>query len=145
MTDIQGQQKPSLSDLAHFGVKGMKWGVRKAPTTEQIKGARRRLDKDLVDLGEQRQQIKSAKKSGDVQRVAREKKKFADMHKSFLKNPDRPTAMRMTRGEQAALLAIGTVMAPGAGTVTAAVRIGAQTTASRIVEKRQKAGYYDNK
>jgi hypothetical protein len=42
-------------------------------------------------------------------------------------------------------LAIGTVMAPGAGTVTAAVRIGAQTTASRIVEKRQKAGYYDNK
>lgn len=29
MTIIDGAEKPSLEDLAHFGVKGMKWGVRK--------------------------------------------------------------------------------------------------------------------
>lgn len=27
MTDLNGQDKPSLEDLAHHGVKGMKWGV----------------------------------------------------------------------------------------------------------------------
>ena len=27
--EIVGSEKPSLEDLVHFGVKGMKWGVRK--------------------------------------------------------------------------------------------------------------------
>jgi hypothetical protein len=35
MTIILGAEKPSLEDLAHFGVKGMKWGVRKPQTPQE--------------------------------------------------------------------------------------------------------------
>lgn len=35
---IQGQEKPSLEDLAHFGVMGMKWGVRRGGLGSRLKG-----------------------------------------------------------------------------------------------------------
>lgn len=36
------EDKPSLEELFHFGVKGMRWGVRKKVTTSDIKSARAR-------------------------------------------------------------------------------------------------------
>jgi hypothetical protein len=44
MTIIVGHEKPSLSDLSHYGVKGMKWGERMAARREKRK-ALRSLDK----------------------------------------------------------------------------------------------------
>lgn len=44
MTEIVGQEKPSLDDLAHFGVKGMKWGQRMAARRTQRRTLRA-LDK----------------------------------------------------------------------------------------------------
>lgn len=44
MTDIVGQEKPSLQDLAHFGVKGMRWGQRMAERRTQRRTLRA-LDK----------------------------------------------------------------------------------------------------
>lgn len=37
MGKILAEEKPSLDDLAHFGVKGMKWGVKKAYTNRVTK------------------------------------------------------------------------------------------------------------
>lgn len=58
MTYIIGQEKPSLDDLSHFGVKGMKWGHRQAqpatggsssgaatPSNRQLNKASRMKDK----------------------------------------------------------------------------------------------------
>lgn len=52
---IMGQEKPSLEDLAHFGVKGMRWGVRKATdlTPDVLnrdfgKRALKRIDKKVL-------------------------------------------------------------------------------------------------
>lgn len=42
MSHILGQNKPSLDDLVHFGVKGMKWGVRK----DRPEGVSRRTARD---------------------------------------------------------------------------------------------------
>ena len=44
MTEIVGQEKPSLQDLAHFGVKGMRWGERMAARRTQRRSLRA-LDK----------------------------------------------------------------------------------------------------
>lgn len=44
MTIIVGHEKPSLADLAHYGVKGMKWGERMAARRTQRR-ALRAMDK----------------------------------------------------------------------------------------------------
>jgi len=39
MTYLVGDEKPSLEDLAHHGVKGMKWGVRTGGLRGRVRGA----------------------------------------------------------------------------------------------------------
>ena len=49
MTDIY--EKPSLDELAHFGVKGMKWGKRKTPSSSKVAFKTAKTDrKELKDL-----------------------------------------------------------------------------------------------
>ena len=83
--------------LAHYGVKGMKWGVRK----ERIKNAR-------ASVRSQKKAIRQAKKEGHVQRMS-------DLQKKLRNDPDRITAGYMTRGEQIVGTIVGSVLTSGIG------------------------------
>lgn len=46
MTVIIGEEKPSIDDILHFGVKGMRWGVRKSdPGLDTSEGRKKRIGK----------------------------------------------------------------------------------------------------
>lgn len=58
MTYVLGQEKPSLESLQHFGVKGMKWGVKK----REVGGATDRIlfgKRGVASIKEQVSQGKS--------------------------------------------------------------------------------------
>jgi hypothetical protein len=126
-------------ELAHSGVLGMKWGHRKSANGSQIRTARRNLSKQLDDIDTQRGIAKAAGK-GTRKRTA-ENNKLDTMKVSFLKNPDRVIAARMTRGEKIAALII---TAPTYGTVGAAA-IAGTSAASRRIELKQQTGQYNKK
>lgn len=48
--DILGQEKPSLDDLVHYGVKGMKWGVRKSTPEGVSRSTNREARKDAREF-----------------------------------------------------------------------------------------------
>ena len=127
------EEKPPLDEalLEHFGVKGMKWGVRKSrPTSNDIRGAR------AMDASRRRsiaaQVDKTNLASGKAQ--DREAKKLSDMSMDYLKNPDRATALRLTKGEKVALtiLAVGV---PGIGTAAAAGTVASRVLVRKAIEK----------
>lgn len=104
MTEFVGAEKPSLEELAHHGVKGMKWGQHKAPgskpSTEQIKDARVRQFSRLANVNAQAHKLNLATgKQKDV-----EAKKYVKLHNDFQTNKDAAVAARMTKGEKAANL-----------------------------------------
>lgn len=99
---LNEQGKPSMAAvLAHHGVKGMKWGVRKAhSTTAEIRDARirqhargKRLQSAVDNLN-----LASAGSNKAQQKAA--VKKFQTAQKDFLTNEDRVTAARITTGEK---------------------------------------------
>jgi hypothetical protein len=83
-------QKPEtpeelLNSLQHHGVKGMRWGVRKArPSRSEILGARQR----------------QARREDDATNPKLSTAKRAKALKEFDTNEDRITALRLTRGEK---------------------------------------------
>lgn len=113
--------------LTHHGVKGMKWGHRKHATsaerTRSVRLAR-------AESFKQREAFKTAPR-GSAQR---EKAKAA-----FLRNPDRATALRLTRGEKVTL-AILAVAVPGPGTFAAAVTAGSRVAVRKSIERKQARG-----
>lgn len=126
-------EKPSLEDMIeHHGVKGQKWGVKKAkPSSSDIQGARARIGSQTRQINSQIDRLNlSTGKTAD-----KEAKKLSDMHASFLRNPDRATALRLTRGEKAALSILALV--PGPGTVAAGVVAGSRVAARKQIEKSQ--------
>lgn len=138
--DIIGQDKPSLEDaLQHFGVRGMKWGIRKGVGPE-IRRARLNVANASSDIRAQKKIVRKTTDRGTAERAAG-KKKVADMEMALLNNPDRATAMRMTRGEKATVLALNVVNP--IGFASAAAVIGARSVASRVIAKKQKSGAYN--
>lgn len=83
--------------LAHYGVKGMKWGVRK----ERIKAARASV----------RSQVKDIKKAGEEGRH----KQMSNLQAKLENDPDRITAMYMTRGEQLVSVLVSSITTSGVG------------------------------
>lgn len=124
---IIGQEKPSLEDLAHFGVLGMKWGHRKAATGKDIRAARRRLNTSANKFDDQRDRVKETEKGTKARADA--KKKLEKMRSDWMKDPDRVIASRMTRGEKAAAL----IIAGPFGLIP----IAATSAISRTIERKQ--------
>lgn len=147
---VSEEEKPSLEELAleHFGVKGMKWGVvkakladSKAPTGKVIRKARRSVNKQERKLfGQHVRQLGTFNKE---KRAAR-KTKMAGMKLALLNDPDRATAARITRGEKALILVLGTPLSV-AGAATTAGILGASTAQRKIIEKRQREGFYNKR
>lgn len=129
--------------LAHYGKKGMKWGVRNdtdkaaagrtKPTNTEIANARARIASKERRINQQIDRTNLA--SGKQQKA--EAKKLSEISTDYLKDPDRATALRMTTGEKAVLglLAVGV---PGIGTAAAAAIAGGQRASRAGVERQQR-------
>lgn len=131
------QKKPPLEELTHYGVKGMRWGVRRSDAqlakatkpkgkagkepskskqkTNRIKQARGRSAKQEVRVQKAKAELLLAE--NDKQRKGAAKKLETEYGK-YVNSPDRTTAARMTRGQKAAVGAgalLATVMTTPVG------------------------------
>lgn len=136
---ITFEECQNLDDvLAHYGKKGMKWGVRNAekrmskPTNDQILDARTRLASAQRQINNQADKVNTSSGKKQTQEAA----KYAKMKADFLKNPDQVTARYMTRGDKAAH-ALLAVAFPAVGTGIAAVSVGANRVVRKDFEKMQ--------
>ena len=110
MIEYGNEVNPPMEEaLAHYGVKGMKWGVRKAsgsrPSGKDIKSARKNVAAGEKDIRSQKRVVRKTK---DPAAKEAEKAKLGKMKDAHRKNPNRLTALHMTKGEQAvnAILAL---------------------------------------
>lgn len=126
-------------ELAHYGIKGMRWGVRSHIPSSQVRAARARINKQSAGLDRKAAEILVTTKRGSAAREAG-KKTLRDMHVDFLKNPDRVVAMRMTLGEK---IAAGLLTATGAGAPAVGAAVLGQQIVSRRVQFKQETGAYD--
>ncbi len=93
-------EKPGTpEELAHHGVKGMKWGVRRASTREFRKTNPTKQERNIeIRRARRAQGERRANISSEPNKVLRK-----EMKKAYLNHPDRVTAHRLTSGEKATL------------------------------------------
>lgn len=129
---IDQDEKPLPADiLAHHGVKGQKWGVTKKSTTADIQDARARVGSQVRAINSQRDRVNLS--TGATQK--REVKKLHDVEMNFLKNPDRETALKLTKGEKfiSGLIAVGI---PGVGTAAVGADVAIRAHARKQIRKQ---------
>lgn len=123
--------------LAHYGVLGMKWGkTRVRATGPQIRSARRSVQKSAIKVADAKSAVKAAPK-GSAKR-AKAETNLAKTKVDFLKNPDRVTAARLTRGEKA-VVALFLTPAGAAGA------IAGTSAVSRRIEFQQDTKAFNKK
>lgn len=130
------KDKPSLEELMHHGVKGMKWGQHKAkPTNSDIKNARINTASRQRELGRAADQLNLVARSGTEAQKKAAVKNYAKKEMDYLKSPDRATALRMTTGEKFIIGALGIT---GVGLAPAAGFAGARVAVRKLEEKSVK-------
>lgn len=127
-----GKEMSPEETLAHYGVLGMKWGrTRARATAGEIREARSRVNA-------QRGKLLSKEVAAIKASPGQEKKKAVvdanRMRARYLKNPDRVTAARMTRGEKA----VFALLVPGG-----LAAIAGTSAASRRIEYKQDRKMYN--
>ncbi len=126
-----GEDMTDEDSLAHYGVKGMKWGQRKKANSFDIKKARRNVGAERDKLREQADVVARTHKGNRAAQQA----KLDKMTAAYLKNPDRVTSARLTRGEK-----VASVLLTGP---LGLVAIAATSGRSRRIEYKQDANRYD--
>lgn len=130
-------EKPGTpEELVHTGVKGMKWGVRKSPVAAKFnkKYPDSRTRDSAIRLARSQNQLRFTK-AVNANRTGTKKQREA-ARLSYLKNPDRATALRLTKGEKVAFTILAVAL-PVAGTAGVGLGLGIRTATRRSIEKRQ--------
>jgi hypothetical protein len=128
---VIGPVKPPLDELAHYGVKGMRWGQRKKYSSADIKNARAGQNSRLRQLQRAEDDLNTVA-SNPRATTAQEKRavrNFQKLEKDYEGDPQRAIAARMTRGEK-----IATVILTGP---LAVVPLGVNAATVRSIEKSQ--------
>lgn len=116
-------EKPGTpGELVHHGVKGMQWGHRRhATSTQRTRSIQRARAQSFQDATAFRTAPKGSAKREQAKKV-------------FLKNPDRATQLRLTRGEKVTLgiLAGTVVFAP-----SVAIGVGTRVAVRKSIERKQ--------
>jgi hypothetical protein len=120
------EEKPGTpAELVHFGVLGMKWGVRRTQGTHSFTAKNPTAAKRAAEIGRARESVQKTKSAYKAESDPGKRKQLKDVH---LNNPDRATALRLTKGEKivAGLLytLTPTAVVPLAVSTTVAVRTG---------------------
>jgi hypothetical protein len=129
---ISTEKPGSPADLVHFGVKGMQWGVHKTQGTRDFY-AKNPTSKQRTKAIETARE--STHKTKTAYKKEKDPKKRANLKTVHLNNPDRPTALRLTRGEKVVLGLLN--FTPGLNVLTSVgnvIAVGAQGK-RRAVEK----------
>lgn len=137
--------------LAHYGVKGMRWGVRKLDngnrtkvrpkraSYDDIRSARRRQTARESAIEEARDRIKAAPKGSAAASKAGEAHQKAVSE--YLNSPDRVTANRLLKGEKVALGVLAAFGGPiGVAAVGAGVGVNRRAT-DNIARQQARGGY----
>lgn len=136
-TEKNKPSSPTEVLLAHVGVKGMKWGVRKAnPTGGEIRDARVRQVARERQFHRSVDRLNLAAAGGSTQAKKAAVKNFEATRKEFLTNEDRVTAARTTRGEKIAhVLLLGPL-----ALVTLPAMKARQVAVARSVDRERASG-----
>lgn len=130
--------KPSVTReeaLAHFGVKGMKWGVRnKKVTADEIQGARMRQRTRLNKYIDAKGAASDPRASASARKAA--EKRVKDLGREFDTSEDRVTAQRLSNGEKATLLILG---GPVGAAYILGNKVGVKLTERSVDKARQKS------
>jgi hypothetical protein len=130
------EEKPPLSAfrvLAHYGTKGMKWGVRKKRSTAQeIWDAEARQESRARNINRAVDRANLAKTPAAQKAAAKALQKAADEYNT---SEDRVTAARMSRGQKAALV----ILTGGVGALTLPVLAVSNRATERSVDRERAA------
>ena len=129
--------------LAHYGVKGMRWGHRKSAPGAGAGGMTRHQRNEIrnrVNAQQLRSNVASTKAALTVGKNRKAKKEAAHKQRlEYLRNPDRVTAATMTRGEK---LFYAAFTSATASPLAATTGILATNAYANRVEYKQKHGMY---